>query len=60
FNNKSYKPACSEYGTLTVLFPSDERRKFSGSASNSQKKYNWNFNFTPEAGGCVKKNLTID
>lgn len=60
FNNRSYTPSCGEYGSLTVMFASDDRRKFSATASNSKSKYTWNFNFIPKEGDCEKKNLTIN
>jgi hypothetical protein len=37
FSNRNYTPGCGEYGTMTVGFASDTKKKFSGSASGSKK-----------------------
>lgn len=61
FKDPEYKPSCGEYGTMMIAFPNDDERKFYGTASDSKKKYTWNFTFEPKSDYwdiCNKKNLT--
>jgi hypothetical protein len=61
YTDRSYKPACGEFGSVMIGFPTDRERALS--AKSPDGKYTWSFNFTPvgdDPGNCNKKNLKIN
>ena len=59
FKSAEYTPSCGEFGTLTVVYPTDAHRTGYGTTTSNGKKYTWDFTVKPSsiASGCHKQRL---